>query len=290
MAGGLPQRAIDKLWCLHLVIATLFKAAAHIGLDLAIDGPSAWMPENRPRRLLLKMEETELLAEFAVVPFLRLLQHMEIGVEFLFSTPCRAIDALQHRTVRVPAPVGTGHAHQLEGMPHAACRGQMRPAAQIDEIALLVEGDRLTSRNCLDKLDLEWLVVLFIEVDRLVTGPDIADDRLVAINNLMHARLDGGKVLVAERGLAMEIVIEPVFDRRADGDLCLWIQLENRLSHHMRGIMPDGGENGVILCCQECQRGISLNLAGHIPFLAIDNSQHRRLGEARADIGRNGRR
>ena len=166
----------------------------------------------------------------------------------------------------------------------------MRAAAQVDEITLLVEGDRLAGRNRLDELNLERLVVLFVEGDRLVTGPYIADDRLVTVDDLVHARLDGGKVLVAERGLAMEIVIEPVFDRRADGDLCLWIQLENRLSHHMRGIMPDGGENGVILCCQECQRGISLNLAGHIPFLAIDNSQHRRLGEARADIGRNGRR
>ena len=290
VAGGFPQRAVDKLWCLHLVITTFFKAAAHVGLDLAIDGPAARMPEYRSRCLFLKVEETELLAELAVIPLLRLLQHMEIGIEFLFRAPCRAIDALQHRTVRIPAPVGTGNTHQLEGMPHATGRGQMRPAAQIDEITLLVEGDRLTSRNCLDKLYLKRLIVLLVEGDRLVTAPDIADDRLVAINDLMHARLDGGKIFVAERRLAMKIVIESVFDRRTNSDLCLGIQLENRLSHHMRGIMPDGGENGLILCRQKCQRGISLDLAGHVPFLTIDNSQHRRLGEARADIGRNGRR
>ena len=290
VAGGFPQCAVDKLRRLHLVITAFFKAAAHIALDLAIDGPSARMPEYRSRRLFLKVEETKLLAELAVIALLRLLQHMEIGVEFLFGAPCGAVDALQHRAVRIPAPVGTGNAHQFEGMPHAAGRGKVRAAAQVDEIALLIEGDRLAGRDRLDKLDLERLVVLFVEGDRLVTGPDIADDRLVPVDDLVHARLDGGKVLVAEGRLAMEIVIEPVLDRRADGDLRLGIQLENRLGHDMRGIMPDGGQNGVVLCRQQRQRGIGLDLACHVPFLAVDNSQHCRLGEARTDIGRDGRR
>ena len=78
------------------------------------------MPENRSRRLFLKVEETKLLAELAVIALLRLLQHMEIGVEFLFSAPRGAVDALQHRAVRIPAPIGTGNAHQFEGMTHAA--------------------------------------------------------------------------------------------------------------------------------------------------------------------------
>ena len=166
----------------------------------------------------------------------------------------------------------------------------MRAAAQVDEIALLIEGDRLAGRDRLDKLDLERLVVLFVEGDRLVTGPDIADDRLVPVDDLVHARLDGGKVLVAEGRLAMEIVIEPVLDRRADGDLRLGVEFQHRLGHHMRGVMADRGKDRLVLGRQQRQRRILLDLAGQVPLLAIDNRQHRGLGKTRTDICGDGRR
>ena len=88
----------------------------------------------------------------------------------------------------------------------------------------------------------------------------------------------------------MEIIIEAVFDRRTDGDLGLGIEFQNGLGHDMRRIMPDGRQNGVVLRRDQRQRRVGVDLAGQVPFHAIDTGQHRRLGEAGADIGRDGGR
>ena len=83
VAGGFPQRAVDELRGFNLGIAAFLEPPAHIGLDLAIDGPAIRMPEHRSGRLFLQMEEVELPAELAMVALFRLLEHVEIGVQFL---------------------------------------------------------------------------------------------------------------------------------------------------------------------------------------------------------------
>ena len=287
MARCFPQRPVDKLRCLYLVISVMFQTPPDIGLDLAIDGPALGVPEHRPDRLFLQMEEIQLLAKLAMVTLFRFFQHMKIGVQFLVGTPCSAIDALQHRPAGIATPIGTGQAHQLEGMSHTAGRGQMRPPAQINEITLLIECHRFASRNGLDKLDLEGLVLFLVERNRLIACPDIADDRLVAINNVMHTLFDGGQIFLAKGCLAEEIVIKAVFDGRADSDLRFRIEFKDRLGHHMRCIMADGRQNGIILVGDQRQRCVILDSAAKIPFLAIHHRQHRRLGKPRSDVSGN---
>src|SRR3546814_14630622 len=55
--------------------------------------------------------------------------------------------------------------------------------------------------------------------DRLFAVPHLAADRLVAVDDLVHALLDGRKVGGREGGLPGEVVVEAVFDGRAEGDL-----------------------------------------------------------------------
>ena len=72
--------------------------------------------------------------------------------------------------------------------------------------------------------------------------------------------------------------------------MCLGIELKHGLGHYMRRVMTDGGKDRVVLGGQQCQRGIGLDLAGQVPFLAVHNGQHRRFGKAGADIGGDGGR
>jgi hypothetical protein len=95
-----------------------------------IDHPFG-MPEHHARRLVLRMEEVELLAELAVVALLRLLDAMEVRLEVFLLRPRRAVDALEHLVARVAAPVGAGDLHELEHLElarrrHVRARGRGR--------------------------------------------------------------------------------------------------------------------------------------------------------------------
>src|ERR1700674_5254104 len=103
------------------------------------------------------MEEIELAPETAVIALLRFLQSMEILVELRPLRPRGAVDARQHGIAVIAAPVGARHLHQLEGAADLARRRHVRPAAEIEPIALLVDLDRLLARNGVDELDLEHL-------------------------------------------------------------------------------------------------------------------------------------
>src|SRR6056300_932178 len=95
----------------------------------------------------------------------------------------------------------------------------MRATAKINKITLLVESDGLIGRNRLDQLYLERLIILFIERNRFIARPDIANDGLVTVNNVMHPLFNGGKIIFAEGRFTVEIIIETILDCRPDRDL-----------------------------------------------------------------------
>jgi hypothetical protein len=128
------------------------------------------MPEHHARRLFLQVEQIELLAELAVVALLGLLEHVQIGVQVLLLGPGGAVDALQLLVLRVAAPVGAGHLHQLEDLELAGGR-HVRAAAQVDEIALAIERYILALRDRGDEFGLVVLADGLEELDRLVARP-----------------------------------------------------------------------------------------------------------------------
>src|SRR5204863_2650931 len=130
--------------------------------------------------LFLHVEQVELAPQAAVVAALGFLELEEILVEILLARPSGAVDALQLRIVRVAPPIGAGDAHQLEGLAEPAGRRQMRPDAQIDEIALAVDADLLGRWDLADIFGLVALADAGEELDRSVTVPDLAGDLLVA--------------------------------------------------------------------------------------------------------------
>ena len=126
------------------------------------------------------------------------LDPVEVLVEILLVGPGGAVDALQLRIARVAAPIGASHVHQLEGLAEMPGRGQMRPDAQIDEIALAVEADLLFRRDLRDIFGLVALAEAFEQRHGGIAVPDFAGDRFIAAHDVAHPRLDPGEILRGE--------------------------------------------------------------------------------------------
>ena len=95
----------------------------------------------------------------------------------------------------------------------------MRPAAEIEPIALFVDLDWLVRRDRVDQLDLEHFAFVAEHLLRLFARPHLLGERSVARDDLAHLLFDRGKVFGCERLVAEEVVIEAVLDHWPDGDL-----------------------------------------------------------------------
>ena len=219
MARSFPQRARHELRRVDLAVARRALLGAHELDERAEQRPALRVPEHGADGLVLEVEEVHLLAELAMVAALGFLEPIEIRLELLRVGPRSAVDALQHLVVRVAAPIGARELHELEARAEPARRGQVRAAAQIDEIALAIQRDRLVGGDAANDLGLVDLALLQEEVDGGVAVPDFAHDLLVARDDLVHPLLDAREVFRRERRGACEVVVEAVLDGGADRDL-----------------------------------------------------------------------
>ncbi len=114
----------------------------------------------------------------------------------------------------------------------------MRAAAKITPcVAVRVDRDDIILRKIADDL----CFVGFADVREMRGGfvaiPDLALDRQIGVHDLLHARFDLGEILRRERRHAREVVIEAVFDHRADRDLRAGEELLHCLRQHVRRIV-----------------------------------------------------
>ena len=104
-------------------------------------------------------EEVELLAEHAVVARLDLFEMLEVRVEILLREEGGAVDALQLLVLFVAQPVGSGDGRDLERL-HAAGGRNVRAAAEVSEVAVLIERDLVAGLGeALDEVDLHELAL-----------------------------------------------------------------------------------------------------------------------------------
>jgi hypothetical protein len=159
----------------------------------------------------------------------------------------------------------------------------VRPAAQIEPVALLVDLDGLVGRDRVDQFDLEHLAIVAEYLLCLFAGPDLLGERLVARDDLAHLLFDRSKILRRERLVAEEIVIEAVLDRGTDGHLRSRPQRLHRFGQHMRAIVPDQLQRARIVTGDEFNSRILLDRVGEIADHAIQRHRHRALGQRRRD-------
>ena len=244
------------------------------------------MPEHHARRFFLGVEQAQLLADAPVVAALGLLDAVQVGFQRLGIGPGGAVDALQHLVARIAAPVGACQLGQLEGLQLAGA-GHVRPAAEIDEIALTVQREVLALRDARDDLGLVLLAHAAEERHRLVARHHAALDRDVGGGQFFHLLLDRGQVLGREGTLEGEIVIEAVLDHRADRDLRRGEQRLHGLREQVRGGMADDLERIVRLVGDDGERCVVRDGVRGVDQFAVDARAECGLGQAGADAGGN---
>jgi hypothetical protein len=114
MAGLLPLARVHHLRGFDLAIARRVDRAAHIGFEFAPDEIALGMPEDRPMRFLLKVEQVHLRAQLAVVALARFLQLVEMRLQLLLVQPASAVNTAEHRILLIASPIGARYAGQLE--------------------------------------------------------------------------------------------------------------------------------------------------------------------------------
>ena len=159
----------------------------------------------------------------------------------------------------------------------------MRPAAEIEPLALRVDLDLVALGDRVDQLELEGLALVGEQLLRRLAVDDLARERRVAGDDLAHLGFDLRQILRRERLLAREVVIEAVVDHRADGDLRAGIKLLHGLRHHMRRVVADQLERFLVLAREEFDRGVGLDGSGEVGELAVEAHRHAALGERRRD-------
>src|SRR5919201_1564254 len=163
----------------------------------------------------------------------------------------------------------------------------MRPAAEVDEIALLVEGDCAVRR--VDELDLVRLPLL-LEVALGLVAVDLGALPSAAFSDLApHLFLEALEGLVADGLRELEVVVEAVLDRGADGDLRPRVQAPRGLGEEVRrGVAKDVERVGVVLVARREDLDVLAVLerkpeVAHAPIRAHENGL---LGELGADRAR----
>ena len=116
----------------------------------------------------------------------------------------------------------------------------MGTGAQVGEVALLVEGDVGVLRQVLDELHLVGLLLLLHELDGLLTGQLKALQLQFLLADLAHLSLQGGQILGGEGAGGVKVIVEPVLNAGADGQLHLGVQPLHGLSQHVGAGMPIG--------------------------------------------------
>ena len=257
MAGDLIEMALGDVRGLHEAVVVLAVHLARVVLHGVDDRRALGMEHGQTRAQLLREgEQVHLLAQLAVVALGGLLHALHVGLQVVLAGPCGAVDALQHRVLLGAAPVGGGHALQLEGLDEAGVR-QVRAAAQVlpDGVALAVHvvvhaqlgladlgGGLGVERGLLVSDQFELVRLVGLLGAGLLFGDRAAAERLRGLDDPLHALLDLLEILRGERILDVEVVVEAVLDDRTDAQLGVRADLLDRLGHDMRGRMAHDGQ------------------------------------------------
>ena len=218
MAGTLPQLAAQDLRSAHKLVATLEMFAHEEVLKNGAEHHALGQPEGHAgSHVFMEGEQTELLAQTAMVASLGFLDGGKVILEALFIGEGRAVDAGEHGILFVAAPVGAGHGKELEGLDRTRA-GNVRSAAEIEEVAAAVQGNGI-GVDAFDDLHLVGLALVAEQRNGIVLLHDGTFKGNVFRNDGAHFLFDGFKVIGREGTRGIKIVIEAGVDGRTDGDL-----------------------------------------------------------------------
>ena len=110
----------------------------------------------------------------------------------------------------------------------------MRPATQVDKIALAIQRNILSRRNAGDDLGLIVLAHVLEEHHRLIARHHAARHRDIFLGQLDHLFFNGYQILRRKRALIRKIVIKPIVNHGSYGHLRLGEQFLYCVCQQMR--------------------------------------------------------
>ena len=281
VARSLPQLTVHNHRRFDFLVAVAAMHLTPVIDEFIANNHAVGVEEGEARPLLMQGEKIQFLAQLAVVALLSLLQHMQVGVQFLLLLESRAIDALQHLVIGIATPVRAGHALQLDGLDLA--RGNnMGPGAQIRKLALAIHGNGGIFRQVIDKLHLVALALFLEEFQGFGAAHFLAGKCQVLLDYLLHFLLDIPQISIRQLTLHIEIIVKPVFNGRADCQLHLavLVQALHCLGQDVGSRMAQCPAAICILEGQKLDLGIFIQHTHKIPRLPIHLGGQHLLGQA----------
>ena len=163
----------------------------------------------------------------------------------------------------------------------------MRTTAEIEPVALIINLQVLIGGNRIDQLDLVGFALVGKHLTRLVTRPDFLGEGLVALDDLLHPLFDLRQIVRREGLVLGKVVIEAVFDHRADGDLRAGPQFLHGLGHHVGRVVADQLQGAGIFARDDLELAGNDRI-GQVAQLAIQRDRDgllcKRLGDRFGDF------
>ena len=218
MARLLPQLAVQNLRATNFLVTTIYVHLAHVLLNLLPQSPTLGVPKHQAGGFILHVEQVQLFAQFAMVALFSFFKAVQVGGQVLFFGPGCAINTLQHFIVGIAAPIGTSHFHQLEVFQFAGI-GHVWTTAQVNELAFAVQRNIFIAWNAGNNFGLVVFALVFEKLHGIIAHPFFASNYFIEPGQLGHFFLDRFQIFRGEGALVGKVVVKPVFDHRANGDL-----------------------------------------------------------------------
>ena len=159
VSAPFPQRARHNRRRIDFHVAVGFELFAHVLLQRYVHRPAVRMPKNLAGIFVVDVKKIHLYAELSVVAFVGFFEHFEVIFQIVRLCKACRIHAREHRLTCVSVPICARDFHQLKSLRVYLFRARnVRPAAEIAKIVLLVSGDRFVRRKVLYQIDFIGLV------------------------------------------------------------------------------------------------------------------------------------
>src|SRR5207248_8827466 len=154
----------------------------------------------------------------------------QILLKLFLGEKRRAVNPLQLRIAFLPQPIRARQVRQLESF-DLARRRDMRPAAEIEKLARLVDRNLFVGRGeLLDEVALHPIAFTAKTLQAFVARQELARVRNVLLRQLLHALLDALQVFRSKRRWTIKVIEEATLGWRPVSKLGFRKQVEHRCS------------------------------------------------------------
>ena len=150
----------------------------------------------------------------------------------------------------------------------------MRAAAEVRERTVGIEGDGAVF-EVRDQFDLVLVALLGEGLQRFGLGDFAAEERFLVAGQLHHLVFDRRQVGLGDGRRGIDVVVEAVFDGRADAELDARVERFESLGQQVRRGVPEGVLALFVVPFVEFDRSVLFDRARHVHRRAVYRGRER---------------